>query len=73
MKEWALKVDLDDFGPTEPDNGISIKGGKPITVWLPAGYKERFDKIQSASGRRLSKKAREALMALIDIAETRVA
>lgn len=65
---------LDDFAPAvsqTPGIGPS-RGGQPVTIWLRAEDKVRYDRIQRSSGRRFSKKAREVILALIELAEAKV-
>lgn len=73
MREKTLSDILGDFLPAEDGKKESVKSGGPVTIWLPASAKVRYDRLQESSGRRFGKKAREALIALIDIAETRTA
>ena len=72
MNDQTLTEFLGDFTPTETGQTVKIREGIPVTIWLPVEYKQRYDKLQAATERRFGKKTREALMALIDIAETRV-
>lgn len=63
---------LEDFNPKDTANTLSLKAsGAPVTIWLPAEAKARYDRLQEASHRQFSKKAREALLLLIDLAEAR--
>lgn len=59
---------LGDFSQAT-DTDKSLTERRPVTIWLPADAKSRYDKLQEKSGRRFSKKAREVLLALIDCAE----
>lgn len=70
MKQ-SLNEILGDFNPAEPAPGSGEKLGAPVTIWLPTEAKARYDRLQKASGRRFGKKAREALLALIELAEAR--
>lgn len=72
MTEKTISEILGDFSPTKTEHA-SLKDGKPVTIWLPADAKARYDKLQESSGRRFSKKAREALIVLIAMAEARSA
>lgn len=73
-KTTTLQGIMADFSETElePEEGGSVKSGAPITIWLPREAKESYDRLQKNSGRRFSKKARQAVLALIAIAERRV-
>ena len=75
MDAKTLTEFLEDFSETEKGaSGFSATtGGKPLTLWLPAEAKARYDKLQERSNRKFSKKAREALLALIAAAEARIA
>jgi cytidylate kinase len=66
-----LDAILGDFDLNEPVTEGLVKTGAPVTIWLPAAAKMRYDKLQKRSGRRLSKKAREVLIALLDAVEAR--
>ncbi len=64
----SLKDILGDFNPAAPT------GSEPmgyITIRVPRTDKKRYDKLQAGSGRQFSKKARLALCALMDLAESR--
>lgn len=71
MREKTLTDILGDFTPTPPDPDERVRTGGCVTIWLPAKAKARYDRLQENSGRRFSKKAREAILALMDIAEER--
>lgn len=71
MRETTISEILGDFSPTMKDSPKSLKEGRPVTIWLPAEAKARYDRLQEKSGRRFSKKAREILLALIEMAEAR--
>jgi hypothetical protein len=58
-----------DFQPIKTDRLNSLKEAAPVTIWLPAEAKARYDRLQELSGRRFSKKAREVLLATIAHAE----
>jgi hypothetical protein len=45
--------------------------GSMIGVWLPDDYKARYDNLQTTSGRRFSKKVREVIIAMIDMAQAK--
>jgi hypothetical protein len=72
-KATLLEDVLGDFAAPQLDPDVTVRYGRPVTVWLPHPYKVKYDMLQIQSGKRLSKKARELLMALIDLAEKRVA
>ena len=67
------KRSLDDilksFDLKEPREEDSQRERKPVTIWIPASAKARYDRLQVVSGRRFSKKARELLLAAIDMAD----
>lgn len=63
---------LSSFDPAGPAREPSeLAGGKPIAVWLPPDYKNRYDRLQAAHGRRFSKHLRELIKAAIEHAESR--
>lgn len=71
MREKALDRILEGFDPNGPESE-TVRSGAPVTVWLPAKEKARYDRLQQMSkgrGRRFSDVAREALIAVIDAAE----
>lgn len=61
---------LKDFGP-------NVKAGNEtvelIHIRVPADAKARYAQLQAKSGRKFSKTVREALIALIEAAEARIA
>lgn len=67
----TLSEILSDFGPDESSR--EVKETRPVTIWIPADAKARYDRLQEKSGRRFSKKARETLIALIAAAEAMTA
>ncbi len=71
MSEISFSEILGDFGSPAKDDSRTLKDGKPVTIWLPAKAKASYDRLQEKSGRRFSKKAREVLLTLIDIAESK--
>jgi hypothetical protein len=71
----GLKFDeiLEGFDP-KADEVEPLRSGGAVTIWLDAGAKARYDRLQEMSkkrGRRFSDVARETLKALIDLAEKR--
>lgn len=71
MREnMSLREILGDFNPTGQIKSDS-RSRHAVTIWLSPEDKARYDRLQAASGRGFSKKAREALMALIALAEAR--
>jgi hypothetical protein len=72
MEKTTISEILGDFN-TEGKMSSDLKGGKPITLWLPKEVKDRFDRIQQTSGRRFSKKLREIFITAIDLAEKKAA
>jgi hypothetical protein len=62
---------LGDFDAVEPEERHKLKRGYPISIWVPVEYKARYDQLQSVSKQQFSKKVREALLALIELAEKR--
>jgi len=73
MSEKTIREILGDFGPAKAPDKKSLKGGRAVTIWLPADAKARYDRLQERSGKLFGKKAREVLMELIDGAEELIA
>jgi predicted DNA-binding protein len=69
--EKTLESILGDFSPSAPDTSESVRYGGSIAVWLPSALKARYDALQERSGKRFSKKVREAVVAMIELAEAR--
>lgn len=61
---------LGDFTTAGGPTKSGLNGGT-VTIWLSAEDKARYDRLQEQSNRRFSKKAREALILLMDLAEQR--
>jgi len=73
MKETTLKDFLGDLGPMNADSAQRSTASSLITIRLPPETKARYDLLQERSRKRFGKKAREALIALIEIAEAKTA
>ncbi len=63
-EQKSLDAILEDFvvGADMPDPTTR----KALTIWLSPEHKERYDRIQRASGRRFCDKVRELIIAAID-------
>jgi hypothetical protein len=72
MNKSLVEDLLGDFSPTPRDEFKTFKEGRPVTIWIPADSKAKYDKLQAKSGRRFGKKAREILIELIGLAEERI-
>jgi shikimate kinase len=74
MREMTKSLDeiLADFDLSDTSNPSGLKSGGPVTIWLPAEFKERYDRLQKVSDRKFCKKVREALKVMIELAEKRV-
>lgn len=68
MREKSLDAIMKGFVPNDSDQADAQNERKPITIWVPTAAKESYDRLQEKSGRRFSKKAREILLAAIEIA-----
>lgn len=68
----SLAEILGDFNLQDSADASGLKSGGPVTIWLPADYKAKYDRLQKASDRRFCKKARKALQALIDLADQKI-
>lgn len=73
MQATTLEDILGDFTAAVPDDGARTKNCTTLTIWVPLELKARYARLQERSGRRFGKKARAALIALIDAAEAREA
>lgn len=62
----SLDAILDGFEPETPAARETVKSGAPVTIWLSAEYKEKYDRIQERSRKRFCKKVRELIQAAID-------
>lgn len=71
MREKSLDQILGDFIPNAPAQPRGRRSGTTLTLWVPDDLKDRYDRLQQISNKRFSKKAREALEALIVAAEKR--
>lgn len=70
MREMkSLDEILGEFHAPTDLNKHSLKGGKPMTIWLPAEYKDRYAKLQYATEGRFCKKLRELIKAAIEMTE----
>jgi hypothetical protein len=65
----AIEDLMKDFNPTELQPEHRSRGGKPVTIWLSAETKARYDKIQKLSQRRFNQKLREIIEAALEVAE----
>jgi hypothetical protein len=66
----SLDAILGDFNPNESISRVSVKSGGPVTIWLTAEYKAKYDRLQEKSHKRFCKKVRELIQAAIDHCET---
>jgi hypothetical protein len=69
--ELSLDEILADFNPTRSDQPSRLTGGTTITIWVSPEDKARWNRLQRMSGRRFAKKARELLLAAIELAEAK--
>lgn len=69
MRTTTLSEILEGFAPAQPEKQSSTT----LTLWLPVKEKARYDRLQEKSGRRFSRKVRETIIALIDVAEEQLA
>lgn len=67
MANLDLKDILGDLEVKEVES--DWRSRSPITIWVPAEEKARYTRLQASTRRQFGKKAREALLALIDLAE----
>ena len=79
MREMTASLDaiLGDFKTLESHDRSGRTGPKDrrcVTIWMTPEDKARYDRLQELSkgtGRKFSNVAREAILALIDLAEDR--
>lgn len=71
MTSKSLDQIIQNFDPTQSGSTSELKDGGAVTIWLPPEYKIAYDNLQRQSNRRFCKKAREILMAAIDVAQAR--
>ncbi len=68
MSTKTIKEILGNFSEEAPEKGPNLKHGRAVTIWLPLEAKQEYDRLQKISNRGFSKKAREALLELINAA-----
>lgn len=56
---------------TKENKPIKSRSRRAVTIWVSPEDKARYDRLQRESRRRFSKKAKQALLALIQMAENR--
>lgn len=73
MREAKMSLDqiLDGFDPSEAASSSEFGRGRCVTIWLPAGYKEEYDKLQRSTHRRFAKTVRAILQVTIDKAKAK--
>lgn len=67
----SLDAIMDGFDPNGPERAESMRDRRPVTIWISASAKARYDRLQQSSGRTFSKMAREILLMAIEKAEAR--
>lgn len=70
MDAFSLEGILADFDPKDPTSDPHHR--RPVTLWLPPEEKDRYDRLQKLSHKRFGQKAREALIALMAVAEKKI-
>ena len=51
-------------------NTSTFGRGESITIWMPEGYKQKYDHLQETTRRKFSKLVREVIKSAIDKAES---
>lgn len=51
-------------------NPSTFGRGESITIWMPEGYKQKYDQLQETTRRKFSKLVREVIKTAIDKAES---
>jgi len=69
MSKKSLDEIMEGFSLAAQQSRGTLKTGAPVTIWLPAEYKARYDQLQAVSGKRFCKKVRELIEAAIDRCE----
>lgn len=72
MSDLRLEQFLEDF-ETECQKANFSKNAKPVTIWVPSEFQERYKKLVKKSKKVFARKSCEALVALIKAAEEKVA
>lgn len=67
MNKDVIQELLKDFNPKELEE--ERQNQRPLTVWLSATDKARYDRIQKMSNRRFNKMIREVIQAALDVVE----
>lgn len=70
----SLETILGDFKLGDPSTPADALSRKAVTLWFSAEDKARYDRLQAMSGgtgRKFSAVARDAILMLIELAETR--
>lgn len=65
MSKDPIKDLMSDFDST-PGPESDSKNRRPITIWVPAATKEKYDRVQAASDRKLSKRVRKVVIEIIE-------
>lgn len=73
MEAPSLDKILEEFTSDEQIKKSNLREGGPATIWLPPEYKEKFDNLQTKSGRKFGRKIRELIIAAIDVTENKSA
>lgn len=57
---------IDGFDPANTPQPQRVHDGAPVTIWLPAEYKAKYDLVQDRSRKKFSRVLREVFMRAID-------
>lgn len=69
VEKVSLDAILENFELKISEASAEKEEGKPLTLWLPASEKARYDRLQKKTRRGFGKQAREVMIALMKIAE----
>lgn len=67
----SLEEILGDFNP-KGGREAGSKNRQPVTIWMSPENKARYDRLQKGSGGQFIGKVRQAVLSLIDLAESRI-
>lgn len=60
----SIEEILGNFNPE--DHKCSREDCRPLSIWVPAEYKKKYDELQESSGRSFGKLLKQVIMKSID-------
>jgi hypothetical protein len=70
MKMDFIQEIVSDVEPRDGDS--KVKEGAPITLWISKRDKERYEMLQKATDRKVSKAFRKAVTLVLDAVEEKI-